>query len=259
MRLSARPHPSTLIATAAVVVLILVVTLVATRSPERKPRCRSALIPAYLPPHAIDELVRGSARPRLLIINPASGPGSEASTSYRDVVRTAQGSGAGVLGYVPTSYGARPLTDVLADIDRYASWYGVDGIFVDETSHTAAQLPYYKAVSRHVRASGKRVVINPGVPPAREYFDLADVVVTFEGPYSAYHEAVERMPDWVRRQPPGRVAHLVYDASRPQALAAIDNPGEAGYVYVTSGSLPDPWRTLPRYLDEQEEALRACS
>jgi hypothetical protein len=67
------------------------------------------------------------------------------------------------------------------------------------------------------------------------------------------------MPDWVRRQPPGRVAHLVYDASRPQALAAIDNPGEAGYVYVTSGSLPDPWRTLPQYLDEQEEALRACS
>jgi hypothetical protein len=259
MRLAARPHPSTVIASAAVAGLILVVTLVATRSPERRPTCRSALIPAYLPPHAIIELVHGPARPRLLVINPASGPGPEASPSYRDAVRTAQATGAGVLGYVPTSYGARPLADVLADVDRYASWYAIDGIFVDETAHTAAQLPYYEAVSRHIRATGKRVVINPGVPPAPEYFDLADVVVTFEGPYSAYDAAVDRMPDSVRRQPRGRVAHLVYDASRSQALAAIDNPGEAGYVYVTSGSLPDPWRTLPAYLDEQEEALRACS
>ena len=101
--------------------------------------------------------------------------------------------------------------------------------------------------------------MNPGVPPARGYFDLADVVVTFEGTYADYAPAVDRMPDWVRRLPRGQIAHLVYGASREQALDAIRNPGEAGYVYATSGTMPDPWRELPAYVAEEEEALQACS
>ena len=32
----------------------------------------------------------------------------------------------------------------------------------------------------------------------------------------------------------------------------------AGYVYVTSGAMPNPWRTLPAYLRDEEEALAAC-
>ncbi|HKE79382.1 MAG TPA: spherulation-specific family 4 protein [Solirubrobacteraceae bacterium] len=259
MKLSSRPRLAAVLASAAVAGLVVVVTVVANRSPERKATCRSALIPAYLPPKAIVELARGPARPRLLVINPASGPGAERSDDYRDAVRAAQRSGARVLGYVPTTYAMRPVGDVQTDIDRYLSWYGVDGVFLDETSHDAAHLPYYAQLSREIRASGKRVVMNPGVPPARGYFDLADVVVTFEGTYADYNAAVERMPDWIRRQPPGRIAHLVYGASREQALDAIHNPGEAGYVYATSGSMPDPWRDLPAYLDEEEEALQACS
>jgi hypothetical protein len=103
------------------------------------------------------------------------------------------------------------------------------------------------------------VVLNPGVVPAREYFDLADVIVTFEGPYAAYGPAMEATPEWVRDQPPGRVAHLVYDASRQQAMATVSHPQKAGYVYATSGSLPDPWRTVPSYLHEDEQALEVCA
>ena len=252
-------RPATLLATAAVVGVVLVVTVVATRSPERKATCRSALIPAYLPPHAIVELVRGPSRPRLLVINPASGPGSEASGSHRDAVRIARSSGAHVFGYVPTTYARRPAADVEADIDRYVKWYGVDGIFLDETSHDAAHLPYYAGLSRHIRGTGRRIVMNPGVPPAHGYFDLADVIVTFEGTYRDYAAAIERMPDWIRQQPPGRIAHLVYGATREQALDVVQHPGEAGYVYATSGTMPDPWRELPDYLGEEEEALQECS
>ena len=162
-------------------------------------------------------------------------------------MRTAQRAGARVLGYVHTTYGARPAGDVVADIDRYASWYGVDGIFLDEAAHDAARVGYYAALGRHVRAGGapRVLVLNPGVVPAREYFDLADVIVTFEGPYAAYGAAMDATPDWVRDQPPGRVAHLVYDASRQQAMAAVSHPQQAGYLYATSGSMPDPWRTVP--------------
>jgi hypothetical protein len=65
------------------------------------------------------------------------------------------------------------------------------------------------------------VVLNPGVVPARGYFDLADIVVTFEGPVDGYAGAVRRMP-------------------------------AAGYFYATSGTLPDPWSAVPPYLADLE-------
>lgn len=260
MTRAARHQRGLILASAAAAGAILVVILLTTRGAERRSTCRSTLIPAYVPPHALVELVRASARPRLVVINPGNGPGGEPSDAYRSAVRTAQRAGARVLGYVHTTYGERPTADVIADIDRYKSWYGVDGIFLDEASHDVARLGYYAALARHIHAGGHRlVVVNPGVVPAPEYFDLADVVVTFEGPYSAYGAAMAAMPDWVRDQPPTRVAHLVYDASRQEAMAAVSHPQKAGYVYATSGSMPDPWRTVPPYLHEEEHALERCS
>jgi hypothetical protein len=258
---TARRPRGLILASAAAAGVIVLVTLLTTRGAERRAICRTTLIPAYVPAHALVELVRASSRPRLLVINPSNGPGAEAAPAYRSAVRTAQRAGARVLGYVHTSYGARPAAEVTADIDRYTSWYGVDGIFLDEAASDVARLGYYAALGRHVRAGGVRrvVVLNPGVVPAREYFALADVIVTFEGPYAAYDAAMEATPDWVRDQPPGRVAHLVYDASRQQAMAAVSHPQQAGYVYATSGSMPDPWRTVPSYLHEEEHALEVCA
>jgi hypothetical protein len=101
------------------------------------------------------------------------------------------------------------------------------------------------------------VVLNPGTVPAPGYFDLADIVVTFEGPYSAYSTALANMPDWLRRLPASRSAHLIYGASGEQALHAIGQDS-AGYVYATTGSLPDPWSTLPTYLGRFEAQLEGC-
>jgi spherulation-specific family 4 protein len=255
-----RPQRGLILASAAAAGAILLVILLTARGPERRPICRTTLIPAYVPPHALVELARASARPRLVVINPANGPGGEASPAYRSAVRTAKHAGARVLGYVHTSYGERPAADVVADIERYASWYGVDGIFLDEASQHVDRLGYYAALARRIRAgAGRLVVVNPGVVPAPEYFDLADVVVTFEGPYAAYGAAMKAMPGWVAEQPPERVGHLVYDASRQQAMATVRHPQKAGYVYVTSGSMPDPWRTVPSYLHEEEHALEVCA
>jgi hypothetical protein len=260
VRNATRHQRGVIIASAGAAGAILLVALLMNRGSDRRPSCRSALIPAYLPPHAIVDLATGPVRPRLVVINPANGPGREADAAYGRAVWAAQDAGARVLGYVPTTYAARPARDIEADVDRYAKWYGVDGIFLDEVSHTAAELPYYEALSRHVRSSrGRFVVINPGVVPDPGYFDVADVVVTYEGTYTDYAAALERMPGWVQRQRPERVAHLVYGASREQALTAVTNPARVGYVYATSGSLPDPWRTIPSYLHEEEEALAACS
>ncbi|MEA2229520.1 MAG: hypothetical protein QOF04_3150 [Solirubrobacteraceae bacterium] len=224
------------------------------------PACRSALIPAYLTPDGLQRIADRPVRGRVVIVNPANGPGVEEQAEYRRAVAALQRSGTRVLGYVHTSYGARPEAEVRADIDRYRTWYGVDGVFLDEAARTAEQLGYYRAIHDDVRAAGETVLaLNPGVVPARGYFDVADIVVTFEGVAGDYAAAVRRTPDWVRRLPAGRVAHLVHGATREQARQVVAEDPDAAYVYATSGTMPNPWSTLPAYLDEEEALLAACS
>jgi hypothetical protein len=220
--------------------------------------CGGALIPAYVGPAALDRIAERPSAMRLVVINPGNGPGAGPRADLRRAVAALRPGGTGVLGYVHTAYGARDFAAVMADARRYRAWYGVDGIFVDETAHDTARLPYYRRLAGAARAAGLRVVaLNPGTVPARGYFDVADVVVTFEGPYADYDAALATMPAWLRDVPLGRIAHLVYGASREQALRAAGRDA-AGHLYVTSASLPDPWSVLPPYLDELERRLASC-
>jgi hypothetical protein len=235
----------------------LVALLVHNRA-DRGPACREALIPAYLPPRELTRLAHAVRRPRMVVVNPDSGPGARRSHAYISAVHLLQAAGVRVLGYVPTGYGWRPLQTVIDDVDRYRSWYGVDGIFFDEAASDAALVPHYHALARAARGdTGRLVVLNPGVPPAPGYFELADLVVTFEGDIGAYGAAMGQTPEWLRHQSRDRVAHLIYGATRAQALSALADSA-AGYLYATSGALPNPWRTLPSYLDEEVEALATC-
>jgi hypothetical protein len=228
--------------------VIAAITLLAEDRTSRSGPCRGALIPAYRGPDALARLT-GPGRGRIVIVNPANGPGSVMQPPLRRAIAAQLRAGATVVGYVHTGYATRDPAAVRADVRRYRSWYGVNGVFLDEVSHTTEHLPYYESIAAPMRASGATVVLNPGMVPAREYFDLADVVVTFEGTADDYAAAVRRTPDWLRAIPRTRVAHLLYGASAEQATRAAGLRA-AGYFYATSGTLPDPWNTMPSYLDE---------
>jgi hypothetical protein len=246
-----------LLAVPAAAGVLAAALLVGARDPGDAPRCHM-LIPAYVPPDTVPDLAR-VARPQLLVVNPASGPGAERDDAYVNAVRGAQRAGAQVLGYVATGYGARPAEQVESDIDRYEEWYGVDGIFLDEAAAAPSLLDRYRTLARHVRAAGERlVVLNPGTVPDRAYFDIADVIVTFEGPYARYSEAMDRAPSWIRELPRGRSAVLVYGASREQAASVVSDARQDGYVYTTTGALPHPWGTVPAYLREENGPLGGC-
>jgi hypothetical protein len=242
------------VASAAAGTILLATALSGRGSDDRRALCPGSLVPAYLKPEAILALVERSTLPRLLVINPASGPGSASDPAYREAIGAAQAGGTHVLGYVPTTWGARPAAEVEPEIDRYRDWYGVDGVFLDEAASSASRLSYYHALSHHARAVGADfVVLNPGLMPARGYFGIADAIVTFEGPISAYPG--RRQADGIELE---RTAHLIYGASREQALRALQPSPSAGYVYVTSGTLPHPWGTVPDYFAQELAALGGC-
>jgi hypothetical protein len=237
---------------------LLAASVLSSRGGERRAACADSLVPAYLPAQEIVHLAGTPRLPRLLVVNPASGPGSAPHPRFREAVAAARRAGARVLGYVHTGWGARDLAAVGADIVRYASWYGTDGVFLDEAAHDAAYVSHYRALAAYARAEGQTfVALNPGVVPARPYFGFADAVVTFEGSYQDYAERLQTMPAWLRQVPPDRIAHLVYGATREQALALARDA--TARLYVTSGTLPNPWRDLPPYLADEQTALGGCA
>jgi hypothetical protein len=232
---------------------VLLTSVVLGRASDRPAGCTASLIPAYLSPQGIADLADAAPGPRLLIVNPASGPGVRPDPDYRWAITHAQADGARVLGYVATTFGARHSAAVLAEAKRYREWYGVDGIFLDEVAHGQAQLPYYAGLSRRLRGEGV-LVLNPGTVPARGYFKLADVVVTFEGPFADYASRLAQAPPWLRDVPADRIAHLVYAASAAQARSIFAATPRKVHLYVTSGTPPDPWGTPPPYLREEADS-----
>jgi hypothetical protein len=238
----------------------LIAGAVLGRAAVLSPACAPSLVPAYLRPDALIALTDAAPGPRLLIVNPASGPGEHEEDAYRDAIERAQARGARVLGYVPTTFGTRAVDAVLADAERYHAWYGVDGIFLDEVTHDDAHLPYYEQLSRTLRAAGE-LVLNPGMVPARGYFDLADVVVTYEGPFADYATRLAHAPEWLDDVPKAQTAHLVYAASLAQARELFAATPADIHLYVTSGVLPDPWGSPPPpYLrEEAQRRSQECS
>jgi hypothetical protein len=224
------------------------------------------VIPAYFYPsqpssswdQAIGDAPLPAGTKRTLIMNPASGPGSAVNADYVAALRKVRAAGTGfrVIGYVHTSYGQRPSDTVKAEIALYRTWYGVDGIFLDEVSADAALIaPYYQPLVTYATSlmPGGDVMLNPGTYPARAYMDIqvpsgsALSVVSFEGTYQSYLGA--NVPSWAAQYPAQRFVHLVYGTGAQQRATALElaKSRNAGQVYVTDDSLPNPWDTLPSY------------
>ncbi|WP_370650778.1 spherulation-specific family 4 protein [Caballeronia sp. SL2Y3] len=185
------------------------------------------------------------------ILNPNSGPGTSADANYAAAIAKLHAAGGKVIGYVSTSYAGRPLSAVVADINMYVSLYNVDGFFIDEmtadcqTSH----VQFYQSVYNYIKGlkATYSVMGNPGTTIPEVYASLptADQFVVFEG--NAKNYAKFQPASWQAAYPKSRFVHIVYNASAAQmpGVLAYARTHGAGGVYVTSLTLPNPYKGLP--------------
>jgi hypothetical protein len=207
------------------------------------------VVPAYFHPQDDPEGWRRLAAlgPRLAaaIMNPDSGPGAAVDERYHAPVDAVLKAGGRVIGYVDTGYGQRAPDDVLRDVAAYRDWYGLTGVFLDQAASAPGQLGYYRQLAEASRAAGTRfVALNPGVIPASGYAEVADLLVTFEGPWAAYRG--HRAAAWMLDRPAELFGNLVHGAP-PGALesAAREAPARhAGAVYATELTGANPWAQL---------------
>jgi len=215
------------------------------------------LVPAYFYPVAggfWNALNQAAERvPLIAILNPDNGPSTSVNSDYTSAVSALRNAGGRVIGYVYSSYAARPLSEVKADIDRYHAFYTIDGFFIDEMTNDtdAGHLAYYEALYQYIEAkqSSYLVVGNPGINTPSSYLarPAVDALVTFEN-NTGYPQYV---PDpWTQTQPATAFAHLCYDVPTPDTMtnyAQLAVARNAGYLYLTDDRGSNPWDVLPSY------------
>ena len=186
----------------------------------------------------------------VFVFNPDSGPGGAQNGDYVTATHAAMGH-VTLLAYVSTGYGTRDADAVLADMANYAAWYPLSGFFFDEAPGTDTCDAEYGAYAGYAAAArdavpGAFVALNPGTDTCVSYLDFADLLLTFESDAPDYAGHTSAMPP-----DPDHTWHLVYGTG--DWAGVLDHAAEldAGYVYVTDDVLPNPWDTLPTWLEDE--------
>ena len=239
---------------AAPLLAALAAAVFAGPAPAQSPTAQGIAVPAYFYPDCsvnpaclFDQLAAGAPAVALAVVNPASGPGKKRDSNYVAEVKRLQSRGITVIGYVATGYGRKKPASAKGEVDKYYTWYGVDGVFFDEAANTCNKVSYYQGLSAHVKSkAGKAVtVLNPGTTTPECYAAASDVLVNFEDDYAHY---LEWQPaGWETGYPRSKFWHLVIGATEAQLPNAmsLSKARHAGLVYVTPDNLPNPWDSLP--------------
>jgi Spherulation-specific family 4 len=227
------------------------------------------LVPAYFSPAAggyWSALNQAAGWvPLVAIMNPNNGPSDAVDSNYTIAVGALRQAGGRVIGYVYSSYTARPLSEVKADIDRYHAFYSIDGFFVDEMTNDAdvSHLAYYADLYQYIKAKQASywVVGNPGINTSASYLTrpTADALVTFES-NTGYPQYA---PDsWTQTVPATAFAHLCYDVTASNTMAddvRLAFTRNAGYIFVTDDRGSNPWDTLPSFWPAEVDLVESIN
>jgi len=201
------------------------------------------MVPLYTyPGSSWDSVASGASLvPTVAIINPDSGPGNGPDSSYNSYMAKLNAAGVEMIGYVHTSYGARAIADVKADIDQYASEFPLlVGIFLDEAAATASEVAYYQELYTYIMSfpGWTYDVINPGTVPTSGYESVATQIVSFEDTGSKFSASAN--PSFASCSNKNQYVMISYaatSASSMQAeISAAKSKGYYGWVYVTDGA-----------------------
>ncbi len=185
------------------------------------------------------------------IINPNSGPGDKSLPEYVNGIKLLKNAKINVLGYVATNYGAKSAESVKSEIDKYIHWYTIDGIFFDEMAYdnNAQHFSYYKNISSYAKGKSlTKTVGNPGTETLKAYVGSVDTIVIYESDKGFPNET--QYGGWHKDYPKSDWAVLSYNISSLDSNKVKDAKNFVQYIYVTDDKLPNPWDTIPYYINE---------
>lgn len=192
-----------------------------------------------------------------VVLNVNNGPDTVLNNDYvhgiADLVAAASSGNLKILGYVFTSYGARPIADVKQDIDRWVNFYGpnIDGIHLDEMANITGSESYYTNLTAYAKGTAgmSEVWANPGNPTLQSYINTVDTLIIFEGgtqPSLATLAASTFSPIFNKSK--FAINIFAQGALDSTYIQNLDAAHYIGHLHYTDDTLPNPYDTFPSYL-----------
>ena len=214
----------------------------------------------------IDEKNEHPSVPIVAIFNPSSGPGSSESSVIDDWVDRLQDAGVIAIGYVHDDYGTRSLSSLKADADKYDSWYGADGLFIDEFTNKMGSESHYRDLTTYAKSIGMKMIVgNPGTDVPPSYIGTVDVINTSEGRgYISLTDPNLIDSSWVSGGYLGwhkdydkrNFSVVRYDTSWLNTTFVTGARGLVGLMYITDGNDGnDRWMHIPPYFGDLVASL----
>jgi hypothetical protein len=186
--------------------------------------------------------------PIVAIINPKNGSGNAQDPNYVAGIQSLQSSGIAVLGYVHTNYANRDLNMAMNDTGNYKNWYNVDGIFFDEMSNIAENKNYYSSLNDHAKSMGLSLTVgNSGIDTSPSYLGVVDNIVIYD---NQNLPTLSFLGGWHTSFDKSNFSLLSYGIQTHDQLFTKKASNYVGYIYMSNGTLPNPWGSVPPYFEE---------
>ncbi len=182
----------------------------------------------------------------IAIFNPDDGAGRGRIGSVARFVNGVQSTGSLAVGYINTNYGNRDIGSIRSEIDRYASSYKADGIFLDEFSDSLSDLSLYKSIFAYAKRKGLMVIGNPGTFLPEAFAKYADIFITYEDYYSNGFSKFKQKA-WMKNYPKKKFGVIVQGTNNHRGVVNRANAQGVEFVYATDndyGSLPSDFGSL---------------
>jgi Spherulation-specific family 4 len=218
------------------------------------------LIPLYTTPSDPSWAAVAAAKtahpgvPVLAVVNPSNGPGDVADPGYTRGIANLAAAGVKVIGYVHTSWGGRPAAQLEADMDRWHRFYpAVTGVFFDEQATAAGGDGYYRSLTAYAKAHGFDFTVgNPGSDSAAAYVGSVDLLLIYE---NKGLPSLQALGGWHASYARSNFGVIPYGCPTLDPAFVQAARTHVAYVYVQSDVLPNPWDSVPAYLDALVGAL----
>ncbi|AXQ78128.1 LPXTG cell wall anchor domain-containing protein [Streptococcus chenjunshii] len=222
---------------------------------------QSVMMPAYRYANQGDEYwsriaALGGGQIPYVIINPNSGPGTEANPDFSRQIAENINAGIQNIAYVKTDYFNRSLADITADVDRYAAFYGAEniaGIFFDEAGSgtNPNDLQVMADLYAYVKNTypNMTVIANPGRTITDDISAYADIWLTSELSAADYINNYPQPQSDFERDPANanRIFHVIYEADPSQydQLIELSRTRNTGWLMITDDRQANPYDALP--------------
>lgn len=214
-------------------------------------KLKGSIIPIYAYPTSYEyskiESIQTS-KEIFVILNPNNGPGTSRDNEYYQKINSLKEKNFKILGYVYTSYGSRDISNIIADIDNWFNFYpSIDGIFFDEVISSKTNINFYSQIITYTKNKNPsyKVVLNPGVIPDKEFFDIADIVIIAEVSEDVF------LNKWFLNNNANtqKSAILIYDSKDWQISLKKAISNNIPYIYITDEKT-NTWYIVSSYVDD---------